>query len=81
MGDPPTDLNAFRNALKTGCLSERGRPPSDLNAFRNAVKTALDSLHCTPPPTHLNAFRIALKTPKAAQSARHYSGRHVTSDP
>ena len=36
-------LIAFRNALKTGPVSERGRPQSELNAFRNAVKSAAES--------------------------------------
>jgi len=30
---------AFRDAVKTGPVSERGSPQSELNAFRNAVKT------------------------------------------
>jgi len=38
-------LIAFRNAAKTGPVSERGRPQGELNAFRNAAKTAADSFH------------------------------------
>ena len=52
LSPPPssTPLNAFRNAVKTGPVSEWGRPPTDLNAFRKPVKTAAYS--CTRETTH-----------------------------
>src|SRR6516164_9087659 len=52
LSPPPssTPLNAFRNAVKTGPVSERGSPPTDLNAFRKPVKTAAYS--CTRETTH-----------------------------
>ena len=61
-GDPKSELNGFRNAVKTGRDSYHVSPPlTELNAFRNAVKTARDSERGRP-QTQLNAFRNAVKS-------------------
>ena len=78
-GDPPTDLNAFRKAVKTGTVSLQRTPQGELNALRKPVKTVPD-----PHSARHNVGRHMASDPDPrplSHSARHNVGRHMASGP